>query len=229
MPKPRYGLYFTPAERTDLTARAASWLGYDAWQQHRVPQADGFAECHLERITQAPRVYGFHATLKAPFYLADGKSERSLLDAVSRFSEQTKGTRIAHLDLRWIGPFLALVPRKQDEPLPCLAGQITETFEPFRAPLSPQDMKRRLQSPLTPRQVRALLTQGYPYLGDDFHFHMTLTGPVETGLRPAVEEAASRHFADHLGRELAVDRLAIFKQPEAGTPFSVLTSFHLQS
>ena len=38
------------------------------------------------------------------------------------------------------------------------------------------DRVRRLKSPLTDRQIRHLDDWGYPYVMDEFRFHMTLTG-----------------------------------------------------
>ena len=40
----------------------------------------------LAEITAEPRLYGFHGTLKAPIVLADGVSERDLLEAVGNFA-----------------------------------------------------------------------------------------------------------------------------------------------
>ena len=46
------------------------------------------------------------------------------------------------------------------------------------------DLARRLASPLTPAERAHLDAYGYPYVGDAFRFHMTLTGPVESTSMP---------------------------------------------
>ena len=44
--------------------------------------------------------------------------------------------------------------------------------------LAEADKARRLKSPLTPAQHAYLEAYGYPYVGDAFRFHMTLTGSL---------------------------------------------------
>ncbi|MCU0855258.1 MAG: DUF1045 domain-containing protein, partial [Rhodobacteraceae bacterium] len=63
-----------------------------------------------EEITATPRRYGFHATLKPPFRLAEGRSAEELRAAVAELAAATSAIRGARLHLQRLGPFLALVP-----------------------------------------------------------------------------------------------------------------------
>ena len=51
-------------------------------------------------------------------------------------------------------------------------------FEPLRAPLNETDIARRRKSTLSERQDAQMLKWGYPYVFQDFHFHMTLSGRI---------------------------------------------------
>src|SRR5262245_25723176 len=70
----RHAVYFAPAESSALWQAGCRWLGRDARSgTHPVqPAVDGWSAAEIQRITASPRMYGFHATLKPPFRLAEG-------------------------------------------------------------------------------------------------------------------------------------------------------------
>ncbi|MDI1343025.1 MAG: DUF1045 domain-containing protein [Pseudolabrys sp.] len=85
MPAPRYAIYFVPAADTDLYRFGAAVLGYDCYSgEARAFLED--AEREWSNFTREPRVYGFHATLKPPFRLAEGYDEADLARAVTDFA-----------------------------------------------------------------------------------------------------------------------------------------------
>ncbi|MGQ3281168.1 MAG: DUF1045 domain-containing protein, partial [Shinella sp.] len=71
----RYALYFTPSASDPLTLSAQRWLGRNAFTGATLAQlsVQGFDAATLAGLTADPRRYGFHATLKAPFSLAEGR------------------------------------------------------------------------------------------------------------------------------------------------------------
>lgn len=227
----RYSLYFTPSVDDPFSELAAAWLGYDIWTFTDVDQTacDGLAASEFDALTTAPRKYGFHATLKAPFRLTEGQNETSLLAAAKGFAGNARPAKIERLQLKWIGEFLALVPETQDETLGELAADIVLHFDFFRAPLTAAELTRRLRTPLNDRQTQHLAEWGYPYVLDEFRFHMTLTGAVPAGRRPVVEAAARNHFASVLDQPLSIDRLAVCKQLGVDFNFFVLQSHPFQS
>ena len=226
----RYALYFTPKADHPLSGLAANWLGYDAWSFAHVDQTAcrGLSASEFDGLTNAPRKYGFHATLKAPFRLADGRDEAALLAAVKVFARNAESAEIERLQLKWIGEFLALVPENQASDLTDLAADVVLHFDLFRASLTAAELSRRLRIKLTDRQAQHLSDWGYPYVLDEFRFHMTLTDAVPEEHRQAVEEAARNHFAPILDKPLPVDRLAVFKQLGADFSFFVLQSYQLK-
>ncbi len=227
----RYALYFAPSASDPLYRTAAAWLGRDAFSNAEFPRAaeDGLTKDELDALTADPRRYGFHATLKAPFHLANGQSEADLVEAMQAFAARTFAFEIPQVVVGQLGHFFALVPESHYGPLQEFAADVVETFEPFRAALNEADLARRKPESLQERQRENLLRWGYPYVFDDFRFHMTLTGPVPEAQAPAMAGILAHRFADFIGRPLRIDALVLFVEPERGAPFLVHSRLPLQA
>ncbi|OLP53981.1 hypothetical protein BJF92_09545 [Rhizobium rhizosphaerae] len=218
----RYALYFTPPADDPLTLAAARWLGRDAFSGAVLeqPAVPGLDRERFFDLTADPRRYGFHATLKAPFALKDDASETALLDAFERFAGTQPAFDIPELALTRIGSFLALVSAEPCAPLQDLGAAAVRHFEPFRAALSEADIARRKPETLSERQRLALMDWGYPYVFEDFRFHMTLSGRVPEAEQPALQAAAEECFAGFIGRPLTVKTVGLFVEPAPGAPFT---------
>ncbi|MGH6761768.1 MAG: DUF1045 domain-containing protein [Phyllobacterium sp.] len=219
----RYAIYFTPSSSDPLLRVAANWLGRNAFSGKPVktPHIRGLGLEQIARITEEPRRYGFHATLKAPFRLAEGFSEADLLRALMAFGNANRRVTIPKLEIAPLGKFFAVVP---SEPLPELqrfASEIVVAFDRFRAPLTEADRARRKSQKLTPSQAANLEYWGYPYVHDDFRFHMTLTGPIDEKDQPGVEQILADFFAPVLDEPAEISNLALFVEPEPGAPFEI--------
>lgn len=219
----RHAVYFAPPQDDPLNRAAALWLGRDAFSQDGItPPADaGLPLEEWQALTAEPRRYGFHATLKAPFSLRAGKTGDELADAFDAFCRTTPAVTIPKLCLAEIGPFFALVPDGDSQAVDDLCAAITRVFEPFRAPLSPEDMARRRPERLTERQRAHLDAWGYPYVFEEFRFHMTLTGPVPEEARPRLRALLEARFSAFTERPLAIAHLGLFVEPERGAPFHI--------
>lgn len=227
----RYALYAAPAEGSPLARFGAAALGYDAATGCDVEQSvpAGFAADDWHALTAEPRPYGFHATLKAPFRLAPGTSVLHLEDAAQRLASGMKPVQLALLP-GWIGAFVALVPEGRPADLHALADAVVRAFEPLRAPLTPHDRERRLRSGLSPRQTEYLDSYGYPYVLEEFRFHMTLTGRVPEERRAAAEAGLRALLASELGGPpigLRIADLCIFEQPAHADRFRIRARFPL--
>ena len=168
----RYAIYYLPDDEA-LARFGAAWLGWDVERGVPAPHPEG---ADLDAATATPRKYGFHATLKPPFRLADGMREEALHDAVAALAADQPPVRLDGLDLATLGHFLALVPRGDTGPLGRLAFRCVKDLDRFRAPPSAAELDQRRAKGLTPRQDAMLLRWGYPYVGEEFQFHMTLSG-----------------------------------------------------
>jgi putative phosphonate metabolism protein len=229
MSEPRYAIYFVPAQESPLYQIGAALLGYDVYSGKPLPFPDDLALGHdgWSALTSEPRVYGFHATLKAPFRLAPGRRVEELAGQLGTLAAAASEPVAILPAVRTIGRFAALVPAEPSSALDRLAADCVRTFDEFRAPLSGDERRKRLASPLTVRHKENLERWGYPYVFEDFRFHMTLTGPIA----PASEEAVLLCLRDKLaaieGREMQVDRIALLCQPDPGAPFHLVASVPL--
>jgi putative phosphonate metabolism protein len=221
----RYAIYFIPSAESGLYRFGRAALGYDCYTGEEVPfPADlGTETVDWKKVTVEPRRYGFHATLKAPFHLASSCSEGQLASAVANFAELGHRVIRTEPDIRALGNFIALVPREPSAVLNALADQCATIFDAFRAPMTAQERARRAASRLSASQSQNLDRWGYPYVFDDFRFHMTLTGPVPPAVRDEVLAGLRRSFAAMCEeREIAVDRLALVKQAHGRARFRVI-------
>ncbi len=223
--RPRYAVYYAPSRETALWRFGSAVLGYDSDTGEDVAQGEApkIARLDWRATTAEPRRYGFHATLKAPFHLADGATENNLRDAVAELASRMSPTSLGALQPRALGSFVALASDAPRARLGDFAQRIVAALEPLRAPLSPADLARRLESPLTPRQQALLAEFGYPYVMEEYRFHMTLTGPLHFDFRPRVEAALRASYAARVGSsETLMDQLAICRQDRRDAPFRII-------
>jgi putative phosphonate metabolism protein len=227
---PRYALYYAPACDSALWRFGCATLGYDAFTGQDIAFAVP-AGCDAEGWSQAtaePRRYGFHATLKAPFHLANGRSEGQLRAFAHQIAAGLSAVPLAGLTVTALGRFVALTPSEPSPALQKLAFDMVQAFEPFRAPLGAADLERRLASPLTPAQRAYLEAYGYPYVGDAFRFHMTLTGSLPQDAVSGTAVALAGAYAAAVPAEpVAIDRVCLFRQPDRESRFHLLDSFVL--
>lgn len=220
----RCAIYFIPPREHELCAAATSWLRRDVYTGADIAtHVPGIDRQEHARLTAPARRYGFHATIKAPFRLTEG---RSLDQLAARLGEFTFGIAPFELSLaiERHGAFFAFVPQGPVPALDELAARVVVEFDPFRAPLTDVDLERRNLAGLTDRELSYLSSWGYPYVFDAFRFHMTLTGPVDTVCQPPVEAALAAHFGTAPYR-VPFGQLAIAVEPAEQAPF-VLHSIH---
>jgi hypothetical protein len=220
-PAPRYAIYFVPGDTT-LYQFGTSVLGYDCYTGRDDAFIDGVDESWVERVRE-PRVYGFHATLKAPFRLAKGFNQSDLDRAVLDFASDHPAISVGDLVVRELGSFIALVPKAPRPLLDRFAGACVREFDRFRAPLSEPERQRRLVANLSARQIENLEQWGYPYVFDDFCFHMTLTGSLASSDRSRALQFLSAKFEQLPGAQLLViDRIVVARQTDKTAPFQVI-------
>lgn len=219
----RYALYYAPADR-GLWQAGAAWLGRDAETGSAVPHPE---VAGLADATLAPCKYGLHATLKAPFRLAAGATADDLAEALAHVAAQIAPVVLPGLGVASLGGrFLALRPEGDETGLMDLAAEVVTRFEPFRAPLTEAELARRKPETLSPRQRDLLTAFGYPYVFEEFRFHMTLSGDLPEAELARLAPEAEAFFAPHLARPFAVDQLCLFGE-DAGGLFHLLSRHRL--
>src|SRR6516164_4703887 len=76
--------------------------------------------------------------------------------------------------------------RRAEQALDRLAADGVMAFDRFRRPLTAHERGQRLGAGLSQRQIENLDRWGYPYVFEDFRFHLTLTGPIDADRRGSV-------------------------------------------
>ena len=229
---PRYAIYFVPAAGSDLYRFGSSVLRYDCYTGEQVAPADELAgdAQRWRSLTEEPRRYGFHATLKAPFHLSCERTERQLMDAMENFAAAGHAVPAIAPAVEMLEGFAAVVPRHPDPLVNTLAAHCTTAFDRFRAPMSPRERARRLATPLSRDQTENLERWGYPYVFAQFRFHMTLTGRLPVEAREARVATLRRCFERLCGyRPIGIDRLALLRQDTPSARFRVLSHAQLRA
>jgi 2'-5' RNA ligase len=228
MSQPRYAIYLAPPPCTPLWTFGSRVLGHDAATGKDIA---GFALAGIDaaawrRITMRPRQYGFHATLKAPFRLAQGKGVDELQAALAAFAGERDAFDLGPLAVTAIADgeghgFAALTQTLPSEALAELEIGTVSAFDVFRAPMTAADRAARRPERLSPRQRQALDRFGYPFIGPDYRFHMTLTGEVAAAHE--IADSLADAMANEIGSaRLLVDALVLFEQPDTGAPFRII-------
>ncbi len=210
----RYAIYYAPRPGGFAQA-AASWLGWDAEAGQAVAQPDLTLPRALSQITAEPRKYGFHATLKPPFRLAEGYEIADLRQAVASLARSLDPLRLDGLSLAPLGGFLALQPLGDISDLVDLSAEVVRRLDPYRASLTEAEIARRRPESLTPRQRELLAAYGYPFVMEEFRFHLTLTDRLGPDLAE-VRRAAEAHFAGLIPQPFDLEDLCLFGEDRAG-------------
>ncbi len=219
---PRYALYFVPQADSALYRFGSNVLGYDCYTGNDL---DGVVDLPDDRaeLTSDPRRYGFHATLKAPFYLTPDYDEAMLLQTFRAFAAEPRAIASFAPVVRSLSGFLAIVPRETSAALTQFADDCVTAFDQFRAPMSDDDRARRNPARLSERQREQLDRWGYPYVFEDFRFHMTLTGSIPETRRPIIEKVLGSMFMRFgIPDTIAIDTLTLVCQRDPQSRFRVL-------
>lgn len=228
---PRYAVYFAPAAGSGWWRFGAHWLGRDDGNHAGMPQdaaPEGIAPADWQRMTASPRRYGFHATLKAPFTLAEQTSVDALRERMAALAQSLRPVSLGALHPHAFDDFVALVPRVPSPALVDLAARCVTDLDPLRAPLRAADLARRRPEQLSKRERELLMRYGYPHVMERFRFHMTLAMCRGEAAEPVMRAAGAA--VDALNREqpLVLDRLCLFEEPAPGADLLRLGDFVLR-
>lgn len=231
----RYAIYLAPEAESALGRFVNSVIGYDANSGEDVPQSSASDLPHgvWEEIASDPRRYGAHATLKAPFRLAHNCDLEELKHDLAEFAAGWRAFNLGPLVVTCItretgGGFVALAQQNISRDLSTLAAATVVRFDRFRAPLTAAEIARHRPERFTKRQRRNLKDYGYPFILDDFTFHITLTNVL------ASPEPITRALADRFAMEVGavnfcVAALYLFEQTTLGERFRVAGRFPLEN
>jgi len=221
MRKVRYAIYYSPKIKSPLWTFGAQWLG----RTSKRLSVDGLSQKAIANMTEAPAHYGFHATLKPPFVLGKGVAFEDLDEALEKFAESCKPITIPALELAVLDDFLALRPKAGSKDLDDLAADCVKVFDKFRAPPTAKELGKRMQADLSKNQKKMLEKWGYPYVLDEFRFHMTLTERLEKKNRTETIAALSPILDKITGKDFTLHELTLFQQYSQKTSFEELKRY----
>jgi hypothetical protein len=220
-------------------------LGHDLYQNAPLapPWArnqDGISVRHPAKAA----VYGFHATIVAPFATNDLVSD--LIASLNSLARRHRAFELGPLELSVLEPgFPALIPKNPNIPeLFALEREMIAGFLGHRLPLEPIELARR--GPLTSRQRFLAKRWGYPYVLDQFRYHLTLgdslresvtgcpeersdSGRLASGLAQDFADALERLFPPDILSGLGLASLCLCVQPDLGQPFEVISIAKLRN
>ena len=214
----RLALYFAPEVSDPLHATASRWLGRDAETGATIPQAP-VPGVDIAAITAEAANYGFHATLKPPFRLSG--SYAAARAAAADLAGRTAPFAMPPLRVTDLRGFLALT---ESEPCPALqafADNCVTALEPHRAAPTEAEIARRNPDRMTPRQREHLAAWGYPYVFDEWFFHMTLSRKLDEVEKARVLPAVQNAVGAAAAMPRVVRELCLFTQAAPGAPFLI--------
>jgi hypothetical protein len=210
----RIALYYAPPASSGWWREGCEWLGRDA-ENGRTFDTPAHA------LTQAPRRYGWHATIVPPFQCAPDVSMDDVLAAARAWASSV--TRF-DLDVRAaeLGRFVALLAAHDhdDARLRSMASGALHALAALRKMPSAADIQRRIKEGMSARQIALLREWGYPYVHDEYRFHMTLSDSLDDEAQRASIVTDWTRRIDSLGA-MPVHGAALFIEPEAGAPFTL--------
>ena len=220
----RCAVYFAPAFSSDWWRAGSHWLGRCAASgaHYAPPDIHGIDPEKFQTLTSDPRRYGWHATLKAPFKLAEGKNVQELSARMQALAQRLPAFTLPRLQVSTQGGFLALRPAETSEQIDATAAACVKELHDMTMPLGTAELEHRRKSLLTAEQDHLLETWGYPWVFEHFKFHLSLTGPLgQTTLheQDALIDAAKMRF-DVLDN-CRFEHLALFIEPEKGANFEL--------
>lgn len=226
MAEPRYAVHYAPPEDCALARTSARWLGRDAFSGERLeqPAFGAISPARLAELTAAPRRYGLHGTLKPPISLRAGRTLAEFDQAVAALAAKQAAFSFA-VEIEQLANFLAWRPLNETGRIAAVAAACVTELDEFRAPAGEAELARRRAGGLSAQQELMLQRWGYPYVLEEFRFHLTLSEAV------AGEEARQLLAMLKAGgaglpiEPLRFDSLVMFMEPAPGADFRVIARY----
>ncbi len=220
----RYAVYFCPRKDEPLAEFGRRWFGFDTETRQPVENTWDIPT----GILRTPARYGFHATLKAPFRLRRGRTEDELIAAVETLAREQTPVPLGQLIPKPLGSFMTLQQALPDGRIDALAFTCVRDLDLFRDPLTEEEQDAIFDKGITRRQKANVFTWGYPYVGEDYVFHMTLTSILAPQELPRWQERVIAWGADYLRDPVVVRDLCLFAQRTLDSPFHLIARFPLR-
>ncbi|MGH1351394.1 MAG: DUF1045 domain-containing protein [Methyloligellaceae bacterium] len=223
----RFAIYYVPAPNSKLAEFGQVWFGSDKLEDDDI-RIFGLDKNLVSDITAKPARYGLHATLKAPFHLAEGFTLKKLLHQAKCFASNRKSFSLGKLKQSWVGNTMILAPEGNGHQINQFASQCVLGFEDFRAPLTMKERTRRMETGHLSLHQRLMLEElGYPYVLSEFKFHITLTRSLSEEDKEVLLPKLSPVLEHICSEPCLIDGIAVVGDPGNNKPFEVIQRFSL--
>ena len=217
----RYAIYFSPSHESVLAGFGATWLGRDCMTGRDLeqPRVDGLPQARIAEITASARHYGFHATLKPPFAMAESRTLAQLDRRLALFAQDQAPLTGLGLKVGTLDGFIALLLTEDSTRVRNLAAACVRDFDGFRLAPSEEELRRRRAAPLSAWEDALLRRWGYPYVMEAFRFHMTLTSRLQPEEHDRLLPVLRRMFGPVANANFTIDAVSLFYQQSRDRPF----------
>jgi hypothetical protein len=219
-------VYFSPRQDEPLAEFGRRWFGFDTETREPVPEERRWPI--PTGFLRTPKRYGFHATLKAPFRLREGRGEQEFLQAVEALAAEHAPLELGLLVPKELGSFITLQQSLPNRAVDELAFTIVRDLDPFRQPLTEEEQDRIFGKGISRQQKANVFTWGYPYVGDDYIFHMTLTSILAPHEIEPWKAKVLEWGMEYLSEPVTLRDLCVFAQPSEEEPFRLIERFALK-
>lgn len=217
----RVAVYYLPEADDPLWQAGCRWLG---WNPETTLPCLRPAVAGLAEASRRASRYGFHATIKAPMPLQGDLD--SLVQALSRELAAFPAFTLPPLQYTQDEGFVALRLSQASPELARLADTCVRSLEPWRRPYTADELAARSRKLQHDRQHQYLEQWGYPYVFEEFIFHMTLSDQQSDS---RLLEAAQSYFGDLPAQPRLVRSLAVLCESHPDAPFTLLQRVPLAS
>ncbi len=223
----RFAVYFVPPPQSPLAAAANRWFGDHPGAAAADTQKRRLAPQRYRCILAGPRHYGFHATIQPPFHPAKGVSQELISSALEHLCCRHQPFLLPPLVITFMHTFFCLRPAATTPELSALAAETVQTLLVLRQPPDEAEKEKRRAANLSSRQEKILQKWGYPYLMEEYRFHLSLTGKIDDeGEIPALLQDLKEIFAAAAQEQMHFAELCLCVE-ENGAPLRLLRRFPL--
>src|SRR5262249_19502923 len=148
--------------------------------------------------------------LKAPFRLADGRTEAQLRSVIAGLAERVDAFTLPRLSVESLDGFLALQTLEPCRQIHQLADACVIEIDGFRRPAGKDELSKRRAAGLSARQDQLLIRFGYRFVLDQFRFHMTLTDRLLLDEAALLRPFLAKYLAPALAVPVRCEDLCLF-------------------
>ena len=213
----RFAVYYLPKVDSQLGTLGNHWLGWSVSDGEFVDRlTDPLIPKDIANVTKRAQKYGFHGTLKPPMQLKAEFGQTEFLSALRQLISTQRPFTIPEMHVRLIGNFLALTPSAPCHLLDQLATNLVVGLDDLRQPPDESEIAKRASVGLTKQQHLLLKKWGYPYVLEEFRFHLTLSDALHKDRSAALLDAARTIFSTATQSPIRISDVAAVGESETG-------------